>query len=419
MSCFIGVGELNKNLYILLLAVLFKVFSDFIYGIQYPLSIQENSLYIYESKLKDNLIIQSIFKFFGITVLSFFYYKYENQQVINIEEDSNDNNLNNKEKSNSRVSKKKKFLLIYNYGGPKNDKCKYISQILLMGFLLVFLELIIQFFNSVAPSNSDFWTFEVLFTALFMRKIFKIKLYIHQVFSISFILVLCSSMKFLLFLDNQSYKFNLYLLFIPGYILIVLIRSYVYTKIKWIIDIRYIFISKMLFIYGVFGFFISLIICILTSIIPGKIGEKIRYTVPSLDSFNWWEYIIEIILIIVYMCLKFLSELYYMLTLKHFSPMHVLVNDTFYYIIMRIIFTISKLLNYKINKNENKMVVYSALNHIFAFFGYLIFVELIELKFCECDYNLRKNIIRRSRVDSIGNNGLNEEINQSNENIQA
>ena len=424
MRCFIGVGELNKNLYILLLAVLFKVLSEFIYGVKYPLNAKEKSLYFYDSKLKKNLIVQSICKFLGITVLSFIYYKYENHQVNNKEHDSNDNNLINSKKSEKNGTTKENFTLIYNKKGPNNTK--YIVQILLMGFLLGFLELIIQIYNSFAAAHSDYWTFEILFTALFMRKIFKINLYNHQLFSILFIAILCSLTKFLLFLHKQNNKFNLNLLFIPGYILIVLIRSYVYTKIKWIIDIRYISILKMLFIYGAFGLFLSLIICILTKIIPGNVDDNIGNTYDDLNSISWWQYIIEIILIIFYMCLKFFYKFCYMLTLKNFSPMHVLVNDTIYYLIIRIFLVINKFLDILYddeNRDEYfddaKVVIYSVLNHIFAFFGYLVFVELVELKFCNCDYDLRKNIIKRSRVDSIGSNILNEEENIQEEEAES
>ena len=259
MECCIGIGELDKNLYVLLLAVIFKIVNDFIYGINYPQNIKKKSLNIYDSILKDNLILQSILKYFSISILSFVFYKYGNSNIGNISQNINDYNLNDREKTGRRISQSKKFFLIHNKLGP--DNTKYIVQILFVGFLLVFSELILQFFISVAPSNTDFWTFELLFTVFFIRKIFKNKiLYIHQLFSMFFIIILCSTVKFLLFLKGNNYLFNSNLLFIPGYLLIVLIRSYVYTKIKWLIDIRYISISKMLFIYGLFGFFISLII---------------------------------------------------------------------------------------------------------------------------------------------------------------
>ena len=56
------------------------------------------------------------------------------------------------------------------------------------------------------------------------------------------------------------------------------------------------------------------------------------------------------------------------------------------------------------------------LGNFIAIFGFLIYLELIELKFCKLNYNLRKNIIKRSIDDinqSIGYEGFNEEDEQS------
>jgi hypothetical protein len=48
---------------------------------------------------------------------------------------------------------------------------------------------------------------------------------------------------------------------------------------------------------------------------------------------------------------------------------------------------------------ENKIYVKYILdlsNDIFSFLSVIIYLELIELHFCGCDYNLRTNIIERS-----------------------
>ena len=46
---------------------------------------------------------------------------------------------------------------------------------------------------------------------------------------------------------------------------------------------------------------------------------------------------------------------------------------------------------------------------VLSIFGYSVFMELIELKFCGCNFNLRKNIITRSGKDLIGNYEQKEE----------
>ena len=289
MICCIGIGQLNKNLYFLLLATLFMILSNFIYGIEDFKNIFGEKFFAYESILKNHTSLQSLMKYFGIAALSFLLYRYENLQVKNKSKNNNDNNSDSELKN-----KKPKFFLIHNDIEDEIDNTKYIAQILFIGFLLGFIELIDEFFFLVAPPDTDFWTFEIFFASFFMGKIFKTKLYKHQIFAMIFIIFFCSPMKaFLLYKRYEKDNYNLYLLFIviPAYLLIIFIRSYVYTKIKWLIDIRYFTISKILLIYGLFGFFLSIIINILANTIDYleiKYGNKTSQSY----SINWWKFIV-------------------------------------------------------------------------------------------------------------------------------
>ena len=410
MNCCIGLGQVDKKLYILLLAVLFRMATTFIYGINSLEFYEERSISISQTTLKEQIQLQSIMRFFGITVLSFLCYIYKNQILLN----NNDNNLeDNRERSSNLHSKKekKKFLLIYN--GFPIDSNEHIEKILFTAFLLVFMELAEQFYNIFGPPDSDYWTFEILFTAFFIKRIFKIRLYSHQKYSIGFIIIFCSLLKLLTSLRSNEDKIGLQLFYIPLFSLLILfIKSYTYTKIKWLMDIKYISISKILLMYGLFGFFISLVIYILSIIYFHSFGEKFGNDKFQTAPINWGIYILEVILVIAYMCFNFVSKFYYMYTLKTFSPIHVLINNSLYYLFLQIVLffkLIYEIIN-KIGDNDLLIFFYYVLINIFSVCCYMIYVELIELKFCGCDYDLKKNIIRRGRDDSISIVGLNEEI---------
>lgn len=45
---------------------------------------------------------------------------------------------------------------------------------------------------------------------------------------------------------------------------------------------------------------------------------------------------------------------------------------------------------------------------IVSFFAFLIYLEIIELNFCNFDYNIKKNITRRSCLESYRNITINE-----------
>ena len=406
IKCCVGIGQLNKYLYMLLIAALLRLLSDLIYGLNNNDNYKKNPFYIYNSILKNHIILKFIMKFFGVAVLSFFYSQIENQKIVNTEQNNNDYYINQNENLDNNKSKNDtpKILLIHNEIETEIDNTKYIPQILFVGFLLGLVELMDCFYSLVAPPNTDYWTFEILFTVFFIKKIFKNNLYIHQIFSTLFVVTLCSLIKLFLFIKQTENLLSLNLLFIPFYLLIIFIRSYTYTKIKWLIDIRYIGISKMLFIYGIFGFFISLIICIITSIFPGLI-KGIYDPTPEPYSINIGIIIVEIIFIITYMCLKFFTKFFYMLILKRFSPIHILATNSLYFFFVQIILIVNNDIYPKPDSNKKTLdyFICSLLIDIFAFFGYMVFMELIELKCLDCNFDLKRNIIRRSGMDSKKN----------------
>jgi hypothetical protein len=52
------------------------------------------------------------------------------------------------------------------------------------------------------------------------------------------------------------------------------------------------------------------------------------------------------------------------------------------------------------------------LSDFLSFIGYLIYIEIIEINICNCNYNLRKNIMLRGRTESSiydGNLGIFED----------
>ena len=408
MECCIGLGQVDKKLYILLLATLFRILTTFIYGKNSLEYYEETSLFISRSALKEHIQLQSIMRYLGITILSAFCYIYINYISLN--------DLDDKEKSFSFYSKKEKKKLRLIHNGLQIDSNKHILKILFTAFLLVSVEISEQIYNIFGPHDSDYWTIEILFNVYFIRKIFKIKLYKHQKYSVGFIIIVCSLLKLFTSIKANGDIIDYKLFYLPLIFLVILfIKSYTYTKIKWLMDIKYISIPKLLFIYGLIGFFTSLIIHILTNKYFISFGEKFGNNNLPTGPISCGKFIYETFLVIFYMFFSFLSKFYYMFTLKVFTPIHVLANNSLYYLFIQIAI-FSKLIYDKINNNENEfdylIIIYYVLSNIFSICGYVIYVELIELKFCGCDFNLKKNITKRSESDSNLNVGSNKEIDE-------
>jgi len=97
-------------------------------------------------------------------------------------------------------------------------------------------------------------------------------------------------------------------------------------------------------------------------------------------------------------------------------------NSFFYFIIKIIAIFYNKIKdNLLLDKsikfyNIQKHTILDILGNFIAIFGFLIYLELIELRCCQLNYNLRETISKRSIDDikqSIGYEGFNEEDEKS------
>ena len=115
----------------------------------------------------------------------------------------------------------------------------------------------------------NYYMFELLFISFIASKILKIEIYIHQKIGI-FINTLCclilGILRFIYAREDQSDNLNVkYVWFIPIsiiiYIFIISSTSYIYTKIKFYMDLQFISHTKLLILYGIIGFLFSIIAC--------------------------------------------------------------------------------------------------------------------------------------------------------------
>ena len=107
-----------------------------------------------------------------------------------------------------------------------------------------------------------------------------------------------------------------------------------------------------------------------------------------------WKCFFEFILFlfIIRTVLSGLRLLYNILIIRHLSPEFYLCAYDIYFIIIRSI----GLINAIINNGDVLLEIYNVLTEVGALVGILIYLELIELKFCNLNHNLKKNIEMRS-----------------------
>ena len=122
------------------------------------------------------------------------------------------------------------------------------------------------------------------------------------------------------------------------------------------------------------------------------------------------------------MIFKFFLFYYNILIIKYLTPVHIIFYGSILYFIIKIIALIyNKIItsSYIFNRSEKLYFIKYILDifgNFIAIFGFLIYLELIELRFCKLNYKLRITISKRSIDDinqSTGYEGFNEEDEQS------
>ena len=372
------------------------------------------------------------------------------------------------------------FGLVYNYISSKemriteylsssekfskgnNLKSSYFSNRLMLLFIIflwVIMDFFIDFYNHTLK-DLDFWFFELIMISIFSNKMFNFKLYNHQKLAILFNLILSFTKIIILILSFCDPKSDEYLWYaskpffkvfigINIYFILILIRSYVNSKIKYYIDKTYISISKLLIFYGFIGTIIFIIICLITTYVECSSlsifshsssssynknyickvpfnyavvfgGSKIKlskYRRIYLENFHLYfrtfllsnfKEVIKEIIIILYAGITFFYYKYFSLKIiETLSPIHFIFTCNIYYFIKKLILPIYTLINVGsfFIANPIKFIlpkyILDMSGDFLSLIALLIFLEIIELNFCGFNKDLRRKIMERSAKESF------------------
>ena len=266
-----------------------------------------------------------------------------------------------------------------------------------------------QFFN--------FWTFDFVFMLYFMKKYFVIDSFRHHkcaiiflISSVSIVLLIASFLPNSLFGDNSgnSYdkiqsKFGSYFycfLIILFFVFLSFIFSLTRTFSKIFMEIKFVSPYKLLIFIGVSGLVISLI----TSIVCYNIGDNnnlIDYysaLKKNLDEGSKYKFYGEIFLVTpLYAFTSFMEMNFEILIIYYLNPFYVLMTNSFYYGVAELIYYIVNI------SGEYLVVIHFILTEFaecFAFLGYIIYLEILELNFCGLNDNI-KEVIKEKGDDEF------------------
>ena len=265
-------------------------------------------------------------------------------------------------------------------------------------------------------------------------KMFKIKIYKHQKCAILFnffVLFIFELSIFILSLlsENDEYIYAKYIWLIPIgliiYLLFVFVLSYAYSKIKWFMDLNMISLSKLLIGFAFADLLINIIISVLFTFL--KCGENKNilcdketegnYYIENFNIFfekllaicrdeNKFDIIFLICYIIFYSFILFLHRFFALSILKNLYPEYYFFTDPIRLTFIRIILLFHNKIfqGYYFSKGDDYKIlvtkfILNIIGNSLIIVGFLIYLEMIVLKFYGFNYNLRKNIIDRGMKD--------------------
>jgi len=433
-------GDYNSNYKYLFFVFIFNFLSYYIFDGNLSQLVFSSQQENFVDNAPDNLYIHPYFidsiNYLGIIIISIILYKIREKQ-------SSINNQNNENK----LANAFEIRLIHNdIKQNLNQNISFLKLVFILSYW-VFIDHITKIIQSLMIF--DYWMFELLFICLISSKLLKTEIFRHQILGIIINSVSCLFLGIIKFImiDNHynNEGINIYnandkntqffcigenkwyiLISIIIYLFIVNSTSYIFTELKFYMDLKFISQTKLLILYGLIGFILNSIACAIETSFKcvGKNKDffckiKIYLSIDSEDHDSYIENILlffedfsglpKIVIIIEIFLFLFGIIFYYgslyfeILVIKFLTPMHFMFSSLIYLLFIEFYYLIL-IKNSEDNKKEisyqNSISTLNIIAYIISLIGFMIYLEIIELNFCKLNYNLRKHINARSLKDS-------------------
>ena len=431
MAKYITFGTIDRSLLYIVLTSVALVINQYIYGFTYIECFYQMNIYrtFYEliigevesdenkNKVKflRHRVFDPLFSYAGVIILSFIFIKKRKPT------DLNNISLENIE---NEATRKSEIKLIYN---GKKKYFHHLSGILfyvLILFLWIAEENLVLIYVDIFQ-DLDFWFFELIFVSIIFSKIFIFKISSHQILGVAISVLVGSILK----IYNITITFNslkdTYYVKNPGviafsllYFLLIALRSYVHSQIKAFLDLKYISHRFLMITYGIAGTFLCFITGIITTNAACPDNDFFRGHVCRFEENtklyydNWYTYYVSgknlgvrLIIIVFGFVSYFVNKYYLTLTIKNYTPIHVIFSFPIQFFIEKNFLLIYTAIFHRADlfkkSTDVKKFLLDVSGDIGSIIGFLIYLEIIELNFCGFNFNLKKNIIQRSESDYV------------------
>ena len=446
MAKYITLGKFNKNYFFLLGAVVVRLVKVFINGFKPSLQEEkkeEKRIYLFNHKpfFSSHPLFREFLQYFSYALIGFIlemiYYRNNNNKIT---DDKSDKLDERQDSFNYSINYDFNNNITENRISDVNDK-KNFGKIFWVIFLSFLSKFVSDSLNNIGFISIKFWPLQYIFLIIFSKKILHKNLYKHQKASLITLIIFCTSITIIISfmpisikkdLEEDSNIYNVILkihnasaiwLLIPiiiiVYVVTMVMSSYSIVRFKWLIDIQYITITRIIMYIGILGFLISFpLFFVFSHTSCGKSNEpeeELKNICPfNVSNLLYYEnyrnltsvekdanfYIDIFIALILYLATSFLNIFFNFMIIKNLDPFYLIPIDSIYYSIIEIIdYCITR---GGINDNRHKVNTKFALklvNNFASVILSLIYFEIIELHFCGLDQHLRKYILKREDLD--------------------
>ena len=420
---YIGFGKFSKSYIYLLLALIFKLLDEnFLAMTSVSPHSNKDILYI-EPVLSKHIIVQKLYQYASYIIggiIIKLYLKYKTKSKT-------DNQIFSRPKKKVFIFAESLSLILYKRETKKNP----IMEIIIVSIFYVLNMEIIDICFHFNLGNLNIWTLDLLFMILFMKKYFIIKFYNFQkcsfIFLLSTVSVILIISSTLPIMDNNSKDnkldvshrilFNLvdnnYFLYILIFIIINVKRimiSYARVKAKLLMDFKYISPYTILIYIGIFGLIIISIeltfstiyectdkyqnFCYVKFSDDSNITyfDNIEIYFSKLSKESIGKLLLEILISYpLFLIINFLKLAFEFWMIIKLNPIFVLILNSLAY-------TVNYLLYFIFNYSEEILIQFCILEsaEIISLICYMIYLEIIELRFCGFDTYLSRNLLSLS-----------------------
>ena len=447
---YIGLGQFSRFHIYILIVIVCQIFSDYLMGLNKINKKEILETFKFTTKIKRHLLFKNLFEFFGYIIGGIIIY-FITKIYFRKSDDKNDASMTSIQRKRELYLENKNnidyfILFIVSFFISLNTIESSIASTLQIENHFWFVELLsITIFSSFVFNTKikkHHKAAIIIITPLIITELIAISTPIthHQ----------CETeeeCKQKYITDNTLYemmkkKYGIHSFTVIGITLFcIIMKDYSWIKSKYLMDIRGINIYKILIFTGVTGIFLVLFFFIISSMnacdtvkvinvdfvhelytdinnitypmskqicFVSEYNEKEQLLIFYYDNFfsffkdyNLKEDKFELFVIGPLHFLMILTiNVSNIFLIRYLDPNYILINKNVSYFLEKLIYY---LLFIKCNEEYSTFAIFivDEIQLLISIISNLVYIEIIELRFCNLDYDLKKNIVIRSDVDRI------------------